>query len=66
MQTIKNVSELNDLYESAVPNSVTKVAQRLTPKYREWIGAARFLVLTINSGVKVYHSGVGYEAGSTA
>jgi PPOX class probable FMN-dependent enzyme len=46
VMAIKSVSELDDLYESAMPSSVAKVAQRLTPKYREWIGAARFLVLT--------------------
>lgn len=46
MKTIKTIAELEALYSTVVPLAVTKVASRLTPRYREWIGACRFLVLT--------------------
>ncbi|MCJ2177104.1 pyridoxamine 5'-phosphate oxidase family protein [Novosphingobium album (ex Hu et al. 2023)] len=46
MQAIKAVSELEALYDSVVPAALTKVSPRLTPRYREWIGASRFVVLS--------------------
>lgn len=46
MQAIKTVSELEALYDSAVPGALTKVSPRLTPRYQEWIGASRFVVLS--------------------
>lgn len=46
MQVIGNVSELEALYDAVVPGAVTKVVSRLTPRYREWIGASRFVILT--------------------
>lgn len=46
MRAIGNLSELEDLYGAPIPTSVAKVATRLTPRYREWIGASRFVILT--------------------
>ncbi len=46
MQTITTVEDLEALYEDAVPASLTKVAYKMTPLYRQWIEASRFLVLT--------------------
>lgn len=46
MQTINTIDELESLYSAALPSSVEKVANELTPKYRQWIEASRFLVLT--------------------
>ena len=46
MRSIMDVSELDALYGAASPGSVTKVVDRLTPLYRDWIDAARFCMLT--------------------
>ena len=46
MKTIESIVELEKLYQTAVPAAVTKVAHHLTPRYRDWITACRFLVLT--------------------
>lgn len=46
MQTIKNIQDLEALYDAAVPASLTKVARRITPLYRQWIEASRFLVIS--------------------
>ena len=46
METIRSVTDLENLYPAAVPRSLAKVVTRITPLYREWIEASRFLVLT--------------------
>jgi len=45
MAEIASIEELEALYGAAVPTSITKVATAMTPHYRTWIGASRFLVL---------------------
>ena len=46
MDPITDVEALTALYPDAVPASLGKVASRLTPCYRRWIEAARFVVLS--------------------
>lgn len=46
MQTITDIETLEGLYDQAVPVALNKVATALTPLYRRWIGASRFVVLT--------------------
>ena len=46
MNVIESIEELEELYGEPVPASLTKVARRMTPRYREWIEASRFLVLS--------------------
>lgn len=46
MQTISTIEALEALYDDALPRSLTKVVGRMTPLYRRWIEASRFLVLT--------------------
>ena len=46
MQVIDSIDELEALYETVVPGALKKVADHLTPLYRRWVEAARFLVLT--------------------
>jgi len=46
MQLIENMESLEALYGEASPRSITKVATRITPLYRQWIDASRFLILT--------------------
>ncbi len=46
MQKITDVSALNALYPEAADLSLTKVARAITPLYRRWIGASRFVVLS--------------------
>ena len=46
MQTITTIEALEDLYDAAVPASLTKVAPRITPLYRQWIEASRFCVVS--------------------
>ena len=46
MQPITDIETLEQLYEAAVPASLTKVVTRITPLYRQWIDASRFLVLS--------------------
>jgi PPOX class probable FMN-dependent enzyme len=46
MRLIADIPALEALFDAPVPTSVTKVARRLTPLYRRWIGAARFCVLS--------------------
>lgn len=46
MQPITTIAELESLYEAVVPGAVAKVMPRLTPKYREWIDASRFVILS--------------------
>lgn len=46
MKVINSVDALEALYGDAVPISLSKVARRMTPLYRKWIEASRFLVLS--------------------
>lgn len=46
MQTITDIASLEALYDMPSPGSLTKVATRMTPLYRRWIDAARFVVLS--------------------
>ncbi|MEM9063363.1 MAG: pyridoxamine 5'-phosphate oxidase family protein [Pseudomonadota bacterium] len=46
MERIDDIEALEALYDDAVPASVEKVTDRMTPKYQQWIEASRFLVLT--------------------
>lgn len=46
MEAIKNIAELEDIYGDPIPASVTKVCNSLTPNYRKWIEASRFLILS--------------------
>ena len=46
MGTITDIAELEGLYGDASPISLTKVVTALTPLYRQWIGAAKFVVLS--------------------
>lgn len=46
MQVIKNISELEELYDVVVPGAKTKVLPNLSPLYKQWIEASRFLVLS--------------------
>ncbi|MEM7060176.1 MAG: pyridoxamine 5'-phosphate oxidase family protein [Pseudomonadota bacterium] len=46
MQTIDTIEDLEALYEDAVPASITKVTARMTPLYRQWIEASKFVILS--------------------
>ena len=46
MQLIETVEALEAIYGEPVPASLTKVARRMTPMYRQWIEASRFVVLS--------------------
>lgn len=46
MSTVKNIEELEALYGKPVSASLTKVVNVLTPLYRQWINASRFLILS--------------------
>lgn len=46
MQTIDSLDALEAIYDEPVPASLTKVTTRMTPNYRRWIEASRFLVLS--------------------
>ena len=46
MRKIEDIAALEALYDDAVPAAVEKVATRMTPLYRQWIEASRFVVLT--------------------
>ena len=43
---VSGIAELEALYGAANPLSLAKVADRITPLYRAWIGASRFVVLS--------------------
>ena len=45
MKRLTTLDDLHALYPDAAPLSLTKVTTRLTPLYRAWIDAARFVVL---------------------
>ena len=44
--TITAIDELEALYGEAVPASITKVVQHMTPLYHQWISQSRFVVLS--------------------
>jgi len=46
MHKITTIEALEDLYEAAVPASITKVAKKVTPLYRQWIEVSRFTILS--------------------
>lgn len=46
MKTVADITELETIYDAAVPNALAKVTSRLTPHYRTWIEASRFVVLS--------------------
>ncbi|UWQ18407.1 pyridoxamine 5'-phosphate oxidase family protein [Jannaschia sp. M317] len=46
MPQITTLAALDALYGPPVPAALTKVSDHLTPLYRQWIGAARFVVLS--------------------
>ncbi|MEM0949080.1 MAG: MSMEG_1061 family FMN-dependent PPOX-type flavoprotein, partial [Pseudomonadota bacterium] len=46
MTPIKTLDELEALYDTPLPATLAKVQTRLTPHYRTWIAASRFVVLT--------------------
>ena len=46
MRPITDLRTLSDLYEAPRAASPTKVARRMTPLYRRWIEASRFVILT--------------------
>jgi len=46
MTPITDIETLETHYNAAVPASLTKVVQKMTPLYRQWISASRFTVLS--------------------
>lgn len=46
MRTVETIADLEALYDAPSPRSLTKVAHQLTPLYRRWITAARFVVVS--------------------
>ena len=46
MTPIKTIAELETIYGDANPRSLTKVVTHMTPLYREWIEASRFVVVS--------------------
>lgn len=46
MRLIDSLDALEVLYDAPVPASLTKVAKRMTPLYRQWIEASRFLIIS--------------------
>ena len=46
MDSVKTIAELEEIYGEPIPASITKVCARLTPNYRKWIEASRFLILS--------------------
>lgn len=46
MQFIQDIETLESLYDSAVPASLTKVVDHITPLYERWITASRFCILS--------------------
>jgi len=45
MTPITSVTELEDIYGAANPKSLEKVVNSMTPHYRKWIEASRFVVI---------------------
>ena len=46
MKPVTTLEELEDLYDTAVPTSLEKVAGHLTPLYRQWVEASRFVIVS--------------------
>ena len=46
MDTIDSIEGLEDIYGQVHPAAVLKVAKRMTPLYRKWVGASRFCVMS--------------------
>jgi PPOX class probable FMN-dependent enzyme len=46
MKTITDIAALEALYDATNPLALQKVTPKLTPLYRRWIDAARFVVLS--------------------
>lgn len=46
MDKVETIDELEALYDTANPKSLMKVAKRVTPHYRTWIEASRFVILS--------------------
>lgn len=46
MKTITSVAELEAIYGEPIAASIDKVCKTLTPNYRTWIEASRFLILS--------------------
>ena len=46
MDSIKDINTLEALYDAAIPAAIDKVQTKLTPKYRAWIEASSFVVLS--------------------
>jgi len=46
MKTIDSIVELEKLYEKPLGTSLKKVVNQITPLYKQWIEASRFVVLT--------------------
>ena len=45
MRWLDDIEALEALYGAASANSLRKVARRMTPAYRQWIAASRFVVV---------------------
>lgn len=46
MKAIETIADLEAIYGEPIPVSVDKVCETLTPSYRKWIAASRFLILS--------------------
>lgn len=46
MKAIETTADLEAIYGDPIPVAVTKVCETLTPNYRKWIEASRFLILS--------------------
>ena len=46
MKPIKTIAALEEIYGEANPRSLTKFVTQMTPLYREWIEACRFVVIS--------------------
>ena len=46
MNRIASIEQLTELYGEAIQGSLDKVQPRISPRYREWIEASRFLILS--------------------
>lgn len=46
MNKIETLEELEALYDTVVPGAIDKVRTHISPKYRQWIGESRFLILS--------------------
>jgi len=46
MTQITTLEQLSEIYGDPVPASLDKVAQQMTPLYRQWIEASRFVVVS--------------------